>query len=834
MCSIEPPKGLEKTKLQKQQQVETLDNLAKLFDKSLLAELTTEDTWMDRLRRVIERGDKQGFELMGPDTNRLWSQMAVQDDCILVNNRLAVPVQLRQAVLKRIHRGHPGHEAMLGAAQYLWWPHMNKDIVNLTEECRSCTRYGKNVKYLISKNTSKPLPLLTQPGQEVQLDYAGPIENQKGKKIYLLVAIDRFSKFPSVKVTKSTSGKCTVKFLRSYIDTHRVPESIHSDQFSGFKGKTLKKFCSELNIEQKFCPVGDHRGCGLVERTIQTIKRRLGVMMLEENNKSIKLCLSIIMRDLRWNKQKTIQVSPFQAHFGRLPKTEFKIVRDRFLNDSDYLDRQHLERSALTASQLKRRIDQSRENLKIVRKGQLSRDTSPLHKQQLSSDRDKERAKALKELLEANARWNNKRRDAAKNDIRKLVDETGLLNPDLRKEMIYSWEKGFVEDKVENQCKSPPKTILRKDPLRKSGQSITRQLKGKIASETDSTIKTSTGSIYRKSDIAQSKTVLTQENQQSTSKSPSVEPTKKFKRISSPELLEELGSDEELKEEMEIADAMNPIERFQKSQTIVTSKDTEAGGGLNLAVKRAKPNLAGPKSSIEENDTKKSEKNGKEKKNRNKQQQGTSQTATAVNPEQEQSTSRPEKIDTKNQSRSTPKPKQRSKLKCIDTHTPLEDIVDTFHNRNLAPSEWEKYADQLLKRGVQRVADEIRGNPQQISEKDTTFEPPQGFSDESSTEESGIRRSSRQTKNKEPKRFGDPIKLSIKEISENLTGGGLLKEALKEYRNQLRDFKDRSDRPLESKVRRLERHLFMQKFGYATLDEGVEWSPSWEIDLEEN
>ena len=138
--------------------------------------------------------------------------------------------------------------------------------------------------------------------------------------------------------------------------------------------KNTKKFCSELNIEQKFCPVGDHRGCGLVERTKQTIKRRLGVMLLEENNKSIKLCLSIIMRDLRWNKQKTIQVSPFQAHFGRLPKTEFKMARDRFINKSDYLDKQHLERSALTALQLKGRIDQSRENLKIVRKGQLSRD----------------------------------------------------------------------------------------------------------------------------------------------------------------------------------------------------------------------------------------------------------------------------------------------------------------------------------------------------------------------------------------------------------------------------------------------------------------------------
>ena len=133
-----------------------------------------------------------------------------------MNNRLAVPLQLRQAVLKRIHQGHPGQEAMLGVSQYLWWPHVHKDIVNLTEECRSCTRYGKNVKYLIPIKASKPLPLLTQPGQEVQLDYAGPLENHRGKKIYLLAALDKYSKFLLVKVTKSTSGKCTVNVFRSY------------------------------------------------------------------------------------------------------------------------------------------------------------------------------------------------------------------------------------------------------------------------------------------------------------------------------------------------------------------------------------------------------------------------------------------------------------------------------------------------------------------------------------------------------------------------------------------------------------------------------------------
>ena len=100
---------------------ESLDNLTKLFDRSLLAELITEVPWMDRLCRVIERNNRYSFELMGPYTNPLWHQLSVVDDCILVDNRLAVSGQLRQAVLKRIHRSHPGQETMLDVSRYLRW-----------------------------------------------------------------------------------------------------------------------------------------------------------------------------------------------------------------------------------------------------------------------------------------------------------------------------------------------------------------------------------------------------------------------------------------------------------------------------------------------------------------------------------------------------------------------------------------------------------------------------------------------------------------------------------------------------------------------------------------
>ena len=270
----------------------------------------------------------------------------------------------------------------------------------------------------------------------------------------------------------------------------------------------MKKFCTENKITQKFCPVGDHRGCGLVERTIQTLKRRLGVILLDENVQSIKLCFSTIIRNLNWNKQKTIKVSPFEAHFGRLPKTEFKILRDKFINESDRLDKEHLERSALTASQLKRRIDQSRDNVKIIRKGQNSRDVSPLFLRNTAAAKERARAKELKQLLEANARWNATRRDKSANDLRRIVDETSTINPELRKELLYSWERGFIEDKQSAETDNWSGNFLRKHKQRKSGKALTIPLKGKIVAETPSTVKTAAGAVYRKSDIAKSKVFI--------------------------------------------------------------------------------------------------------------------------------------------------------------------------------------------------------------------------------------------------------------------------------------------------------------------------------------
>ena len=161
---------------------------------------------------------------------------------------------------------------MVDAAQYIWWPRMHRDIVQLCKDCPQCTKFGGNLKANASFNSTKPLPFLSGPNEELQLDFVGPLLDSVSNSFFFYVAIERYSKYPSAMITRSREGSKIIKFLKTYIQQHSIPKSTKTDQYSGFKNKLVQAFCKDKNIAHFFRPLGDHRGCGLVERSIQTVK----------------------------------------------------------------------------------------------------------------------------------------------------------------------------------------------------------------------------------------------------------------------------------------------------------------------------------------------------------------------------------------------------------------------------------------------------------------------------------------------------------------------------------------------------------------------------------
>ena len=109
---------------------------------------------------------------------------------------------------------------------------------------------------------------------------------------------------------------------------HGIPETIRTDHGSGFKPDVVTEFRKSRDIKHVLTAVGDHRSCGLVERSIETIKRKLGTERLDPSFKNLKSTLQQIVD--KFEKQIILHLKkfPFELHYGRKPNTEFSLARD--------------------------------------------------------------------------------------------------------------------------------------------------------------------------------------------------------------------------------------------------------------------------------------------------------------------------------------------------------------------------------------------------------------------------------------------------------------------------------------------------------------------------
>ena len=153
-----------------------------------------------------------------------------------------------------------------------WWPGIQREIQERAESCPSCRAAGKNIVTQNPSTEKNNLEILTEPNEEIQLDFAGPIKSKTRGDIYVLVAIDRFSKWPTAQICKSTDTRTVLKFSTKYFTDNGTPRIIRTDNGSCFKSNEFKQFCDGHNIKRIRYTPNLHTGTGLVERTIRTIK----------------------------------------------------------------------------------------------------------------------------------------------------------------------------------------------------------------------------------------------------------------------------------------------------------------------------------------------------------------------------------------------------------------------------------------------------------------------------------------------------------------------------------------------------------------------------------
>ena len=176
----------------------------------------------------------------------------VRENCLWMDEGLVIPIPLRKAVINIIHCFHYGRSNMFDAAREVWFPYLHRSLVAAADGCKECTDADKSLKQLGAKNDIGKVYEPREPNECLQLDFWGPIRyfNETSKNV--LVAVDRFSRWPSAMICWNNKSDKVLKFIKNYISHHGVPRKIFKDQVS--HRKQLNRFVIPKELKSYIHP----------------------------------------------------------------------------------------------------------------------------------------------------------------------------------------------------------------------------------------------------------------------------------------------------------------------------------------------------------------------------------------------------------------------------------------------------------------------------------------------------------------------------------------------------------------------------------------------------
>ena len=138
----------------------------------------TIDRLIQKVISLVRSRNKPVIARLPPPWREKFNSFSVSENGLLyMDNRLVIPKDMRENVLRAIHFGHAARDAMLREASDILWPRVHREIVEKAKTCTECQHAGKNLKCLKSRNKFGKLPEIYKPNEEIALDFAEPFQN---------------------------------------------------------------------------------------------------------------------------------------------------------------------------------------------------------------------------------------------------------------------------------------------------------------------------------------------------------------------------------------------------------------------------------------------------------------------------------------------------------------------------------------------------------------------------------------------------------------------------------------------------------------------------------
>ncbi|KAE8205032.1 hypothetical protein CF327_g7674, partial [Tilletia walkeri] len=253
--------------------------------------------------------------------------LKIQDGLIVKDgSRLFVPSeQLQLQVLQEHHDsplgGHLGTDKTLATIiRYYYWPAMDDMIRKYIKTCDLCPR--------IKPPTHKPygpldpLSAPSGPWSSVAMDFITDLPKTLSGFTAIFVVICRFSKMVHFYPCNmdGLDAMATAKLFLKVISLHGVPDSIVSDRDPRFKSSFWQSLMKLLGVKLNISSAYHAQTDGQTERTNRTLEHILRPYCSYRQDNWDEL---LPMAEFAVNNapSATTGVSPFQAKYGRHPRT---------------------------------------------------------------------------------------------------------------------------------------------------------------------------------------------------------------------------------------------------------------------------------------------------------------------------------------------------------------------------------------------------------------------------------------------------------------------------------------------------------------------------------
>ncbi|XP_055585283.1 uncharacterized protein K02A2.6-like [Uranotaenia lowii] len=175
----------------------------------------------------------------------------------------------------------------------------------------------------------------TEPFQRVHVDFAGPFLDT-----YFYILVDDYSKWPEIKVCKSTTAESTVIMCREIFSTFGIPSVLVSDHGVQFTSDLFQQFLRMNGVVHKMGAPYHPATNGQAERYVQTFKQKLKALKCSKSQ--LNLELSNILLTYRKMLHPTTGQSPSMLMCGRQIRSRLDLMlpKNEIIAPTNYAVRQ--------------------------------------------------------------------------------------------------------------------------------------------------------------------------------------------------------------------------------------------------------------------------------------------------------------------------------------------------------------------------------------------------------------------------------------------------------------------------------------------------------------